>query len=459
MPLRLLEHVILKITDADVARSFYSALGAVVSPVNSDDESSLDVNVGASQVRLCLQPCGGDAVLSWPGCISVWSCEELGNVWARVQTLAASHAACSPGCWHTSANLSSSDAVDCTLCVTCPWGNKFLIKRAPEGLTDDPEGARPGGTGTLISLTSLEHFVRPGAAAPLHAFWSRTFGADAASLKGMHDDARIQQCRVHMISGQRLLFTESPNAPLVADSAGDDATGGCFRVALCLDTLVSFDDAFRSCAAAGALESNAELDRASEVGLFRIVDMGSIQQRAATRLGQRARPAGLPALDLSSGMGIPVAGSAMAPPPLPPPPVCGLVVEVRSVAHSGCPLTREARVAGGAAVEAAAGLADWPALRPLPFADRGIPHSAGSFGAAAIELASMRGKLSKSRRSSGAAGQRSGSSATATNGVVRNGVPPSPGGVSAAHRVNTPTRSPIRKPRTREHGSAARPRR
>ena len=217
MPLRLLEHVILKITDADVARSFYSALGAVVSPVNSDDESSLDVNVGASQVRLCLQPCGGDAVLSWPGCISVWSREELGNVWARVQTLAASHAACSPGCWHTSANLSSSDAVDCTLCVTCPWGNKFLIKRAPEGLTDDPEGARPGGTGTLISLTSLEHFVRPGAAAPLHAFWSQTFGADAASLKGMHDDARIQQCRVHMISGQRLLFTESPNAPLVAD--------------------------------------------------------------------------------------------------------------------------------------------------------------------------------------------------------------------------------------------------
>ena len=68
-----------------------------------------------------------------------------------------------------------------------------------------------------------------------------------------------------------------------------------------------------------------------------------------------------------------------------------LELEIRSVSHVSCPLTRADIVAGGATVPVAPAFANCSPLKPPPHQKPGvirIPHGRGGFGTAAKELAS-----------------------------------------------------------------------
>ena len=47
-------------------------------------------------------------------------------------------------------------------------------------------------------------------------------------------------------------------------------------------------------------------------------------------------------------------------------------------------------VAAGVPVPVAPAFANWPPLPPLPFESKGIPHSVGTFGESAVQVASQR---------------------------------------------------------------------
>lgn len=230
------------------------------------------------------------------------------------------------------------------------------VRRAPVGITRDLEGDHPGGSGTLITLTRAVFILgHSGKTDELAAFLGPIFTSEGSSIeldrlpagKGMQTSARAS-----FSSGQRLVFTHGDGlAQRKQLRAAEEESRGA--VAVYVDSLAGFraahDEAVIAASAAtksGRPFCNVDPDRWDKVG-------------AANMFRLRLQDVGL---DL----------------------------EVRSLAHPSCPASRKDLVAAGVPVPVAPAFANWPPLPPLPFESKGIPHSVGTFGESAVQVASQR---------------------------------------------------------------------
>ena len=214
MPLALLEHVNLNITDREAAIAFYvTGLGGVLNPVSTNDRQ-VHVNLGASQFHLLLKSSFADGVQPvtvaqvWAGHMELWSRDPLEDVQKRLTEVGST--------WAREEASPASGGNPHLLC-TCPWGNRFIVRTAPSGFDAAAHGSHPGGSGSLVALTRCVQHVRPGAAAPLHAFWTTALRAKCELIEGKRPDgAAHAHCVVRFNSGQQLIFDERevrPRAP------------------------------------------------------------------------------------------------------------------------------------------------------------------------------------------------------------------------------------------------------
>ena len=146
MPLALLEHVNLNVPDHDAAYAFYvTALGGVVNP-KTTNERQLHVNVGASQFHLLLQASFAEGIEKvtipqvWAGHIELWSREPLETIQQRLTEAGRSF---------TREEASAASGGKPHLLAVCPWGNRYLVRTAPDGFNAEAHGSHPGGIGGL----------------------------------------------------------------------------------------------------------------------------------------------------------------------------------------------------------------------------------------------------------------------------------------------------------------------
>ena len=359
MSLFLFEHVRLAVTDEEAAREYFiTGLGGVEGTAPSDE---LCVNIGASQFILTI----GSRCSQWPGHIECWTTEPLEKVQSRM-------------CHMSPSQLVNDAGGSQLLLCDCPFGaNRFVLRRAPSGITCDTEGVHEGGLGTLISVTRAVHDVYPGEASALHDFFSRVISAEtdlatSSSGGGGGGGGDRCTCTVWFSSGQQLIFAEAEEQPPERPGATNHHPAAV--CAIIIGTMSDFRAAHDACEAAGAaggllaersscpLSADGVVD-AQAAEASRLAHGSTAWEEANAACCFRVRPA--------SARG-------------------RLEIEFRSVGHPACPLTRKDRVAGGAQVPAAPALLNWPPLQPLPFAQRGIPRSTGAFGEAAVEIASTR---------------------------------------------------------------------
>lgn len=184
------------------------------------------------------------------------------------------------------------------------------------------------------------------------------------------------------------------------------------------DTISAFREAFHACDVAGLIFANPRFaggppefgnamswEQVEACGQFRIKDLGRGGSDDGIGIGSGSHDSG---------------GAALV-----------LEVEVRSVMHCSCPMTRADIVAGGGTVDTPPALANWPPLQPPPHAKPGvvrIPHGRGGFGEAARALAAERQKAGgKGRGKGGATGGASGTGgkkrATASPGGRKRSLP------------------------------------
>ena len=272
------------------------------------------INLGVSQfhlpLKLCYLPVDGGlqpvkVAQRWPGHIELWSREPVGELASRLQCIG-----CKPSMQEGQGLLS----------VACPHGNLYHIRQAPSGF--DPRGTHPSGSGTLCAMPRVVHYVRPGAAAPLHEFWSQMMGATcelAPSLKH-------EQCVVRFGTGQTLVFDERSDAP--AADAYERDEHAAVHLCVYVDTLDGFKETFDACEAAGLLYANPRFaasppwfgnalswEDCEACGQFRIKDLGR-------KLGGQ----------LSDGKGGAKCTTALV-----------LELEIRSILHRSYPLKRSRR--------------------------------------------------------------------------------------------------------------------
>lgn len=224
MPLALLEHISLNILDRESAYAFYvTGLGGRVNDPTTNGRQ-LHVNLGASQFHLLLQTNGVEgpspvsAAQVWAGHIELWSREPLHQLFSRLQKIGSDPSVSEPPSGVT------------VLSVTCPYGNQFFIRQAPQGFDPQLHGAHPSGSGTLIALTRAVHLVRPGAAARLRDFWSSLLGA-TCEFAEHGDDPPTAHCVVRFGSGQQLIFDERVDAPAADAYECDEANA--YHICVC----------------------------------------------------------------------------------------------------------------------------------------------------------------------------------------------------------------------------------
>ena len=175
--------------------------------------------------------------------------------------------------------------------------------------------------------------------------------------------------------------------------AYDCDEASAYHIAVYIDHVDAFRNAFSACEAMGCLYANPrfaksppefgnamEWELVESCGQFRIKDLGRPADAAS-------------AVDISDGEGRGATSNAAAG-------AAGdaagggaalvLEVEIRSLTHRSCPLTRADIAAGGVTLDVPAAFANGSPLKPPPHAKPGvirIPHGRGGFGQAARELA------------------------------------------------------------------------
>jgi catechol 2,3-dioxygenase-like lactoylglutathione lyase family enzyme len=373
MPLALLEHVNLNVPDRDAAHAFYvEGLGGKVN-VPSSNDGQLHVNAGASQFHLLLQyryvegPQKVTVPQVWSGHIELWSREQLSAICTRLTRLG--HDASVEGDGVPGSNP--------WLVAHCPWGNKFIVRTAPAGFDPAVHGAHPSGSAGLIAITRAVHIVPHGAAARLHGFWSGVMGASSeVVVRGGSETAGAassssSHCIVRCTNGQQLIFDERADAS-TADAYDHDESRA-YHICVYVDSLEAFGEAFRRCQDLGLLYANPRF-AASPPHFGNALSWSEVESCGQFRI-KDLRHAGGDAPDAAALV---------------------LEIEIRSVAHRSCPLSRADIVAGGATVAVPAAFANMRGgLKPPPHAKPGvirIPHGAGGFGDEAKRLAAQRKK-------------------------------------------------------------------
>ena len=295
-----MQHINLNILDEQTAHKFYvSGLGAVVNKPSTNDRQ-LHVNVGVSQFHLLLKYSAVDAIKPvtaaqvWSGSIELWTKESLDVTESRLK-----------GLEKLDVHL-ERPSKDC-LKVRCPWGNQFVLREEIPPFNKS-WGSHPSGSGTLASMPRVVHYVRPGAASRLHAFWTTTMGAACelqpsgtparwSAFDAQRDDPQasaasdgasdgLLQCVVHFnTEPQQLVFAESRSAP--SHDAYEHSEAVAYHICVYHPDEEGFRACFDACDAAGLLYANPVFARSppqfgnaltweavEACGQFRIKDLG-----------------------------------------------------------------------------------------------------------------------------------------------------------------------------------------
>ena len=332
MPLALLGHISLNILGVEEAKRFYvTGLGGVVDP--SSDERLLLVNVGASQLQLVRQEADATGALVsvdeaqiWAGHVELWTREELDRVSARLKANGSGSSVLVP------------EGNGMRLVCECPHGNRFVVRRAPAHFNPAVHGARPGGIGHLIALTRCVHLVRPGAAAPLHAFFRACVGATSELVEYARPDtgAPAAHTIVRFSSGQQLIFDERDHAP-PAD-ARERSVVAAYHVALYCDHVETFEAARAACEADGRVIINARFAGLPSEQLstqFRVERLGTAADAARARAAEAAEAGAEAEAEAGAEAEAEVEAEAEGAEA-----ALLLEVQVLSIAHPSCPLTR-----------------------------------------------------------------------------------------------------------------------
>ena len=337
MPLAVLSQVVLpSVADEHRAHGLYvTGLGGRI--CLADDGNGLTLNIGASQLRF--EPCrvAPSYGPGWEPVLEFWTTEALEALHHRIGTECPSFI----------------DEATCLRCHDSCASAGLVVRPAPPGLMEDPEGSHPGGSGSLISLTRVAYAVPLQAASMLHDLFASVFALSGSDVLLGEDSCSRECCTIRFASGQELVFAEvTEGRPSDCSPSCHDATShrapalalGCY-----VDSLDGFREAYEAacrfgdCRVAAHPSAGTGWAEAHTRGLFRLIPRDT-----------------------------------------------NLQIEVRSLAHPACPLPRRDLVAAGVPVATAPALANWPPLPPLPFAERGIPRCTGTFGESARELAQSR---------------------------------------------------------------------
>ena len=200
----------------------------------------------------------------WPGEVVLWTKEALDVVCARLADV----------CPFAAPYLRPGGTEE-ELSCTCPWGNCFVLRRAPAGFAIVGEHA--GGSAGLVAMHTVTMPVPTGTAEAIGRFYSLVLGCVARF-------AKAGCCEVAFEGQQTLRFEESADAPPV--DAYDRNEAAAYHICIYLASDAAFSAAFERARAANLLFINprfeggppefasaATWEEASACGQFRLKDM------------------------------------------------------------------------------------------------------------------------------------------------------------------------------------------
>lgn len=284
----LMGHITLQTpAPSETVREIYQTALDARSCEQADSGNLIAVNYGISQLHLVCRPedlsneastlfteaFGKKPVVSTPrprplaGHIEMWTREPLEEVAARLAQLLPEDA-----------QPTVVDGPDARLLCTCPWGNRLLIRHAPESF--DFRGELPGGHGSLAAISRAVLAVPRGAALGVRNFFVMTIGSMCEYKTAGPPEAQIAYCVAHFGSGQQVVFEErdddddeidEPSSSSNTLEQEGEATEGELesarkqavrpaRTHLCiyLQSREAFRSAFMACGTAGCLLTGGE---------------------------------------------------------------------------------------------------------------------------------------------------------------------------------------------------------
>ena len=235
--LRLIEHVNLNIPAASVelaTRFYIDGLGGKLHPVNTNGRQ-LHVNLGLSQFHLpylfsmqANRPV--TTAQAWSGAMDLVTTEDLKDVRMRLGDI-------------EEVSIFSSEDSN-VLCFKGPFGNSFRLTSSPQS---KPASHHLGGSSTLIAMSTLVHFVKPGRAKAIGRFYSQVLGLDVEHLSG--------RIAVPTSCDQRLEFVEDEDRALDPDAY--DANEACaYHIAVYFSTHQEYLGAYARAEKHGAVWVN-----------------------------------------------------------------------------------------------------------------------------------------------------------------------------------------------------------
>ena len=196
------------------------------------------------------------------GHLEMWSREPLEAVCERVAPLL-----------DEDSQPSLVDGPDARLLFHCPWGNRLLIRHAPEGF--DFRGELPGGHGALAAISRAVIAIRKGSCIGVRNFFCMVLGSSCDYKTAGPPDNQVAFCIAALCSGQQIVFEERADEQLgemveVEGEAGKTEPARKTYVSIYLQSREAFRAAYLACGAAGCLVETCKVwDEAEASHLFR----------------------------------------------------------------------------------------------------------------------------------------------------------------------------------------------
>lgn len=264
----LLEHLNLTVADLAEARAFYLALGCTLA---RDEGHLIHANTATNQFHV-LACRDGELPQVWPGTISLLTQRPLDALRAVLLALGGK----------VTAEL-QTDAEGQRLDVSGPTGNRFELRRAPEGLAARLATHHRGhrnGCGDLLFMPRVQHRIPAAAVEAVAAFYRDVLGLDVSS-SASGSAAAEPAVVVHFklpASGleQELVFVPAPEHP--PPNAYTASTAFQYHMALYYSSQAAFEAAYARCQARNIVFLNQRFGELAAPDLsathqFRVVEV------------------------------------------------------------------------------------------------------------------------------------------------------------------------------------------